>query len=456
VKTKRGRTGFLLIFLTLWLMLAEVQANTCNADTAHPPTPMSSASSSNNAPTMQWNKTYGGAGEDVAFSVLPKADGGYTVAGHTTSFGGGNDDFWLIQTDSDGQMLWNKTFGGAGDEGAFAMVRTSEGGYALAGDIDGSGSLGWDFWLVKTDSDGNLLFSKNYGGPNEEGALAVIQARDGGYLLAGGTKPAEVNAWDLWLVKTDAQGEMVWNQTYGGSGDDEAFAVAEATDGGYMVAGRTSSFGSGGYDFWLIKTDSKGTMQWNRTYGGTGDEAAFCILQTQDGGYALAGNTKPLGAAGYDFLLLKTDANGNLLWNKTYGGAGDEGVFSTIQTCDGGFLLAGDTNSFGIGGYDFWLIKTASDGEVVWNQTFGGVNDDGAFSVAQTSDGGYVIAGDTKSFGAGNWDFWLVKLAPETEVDVPPATGFEISVVVAVIVVIGIGIAASLILKLKRTQNAPK
>ncbi len=371
------------------------------------------------------------------------------MAGHTTSFGGGGDDFWLVQTDSTGQTLWNKTYGGPDDEGAFSMVQTSDQGYALAGDIYGPGSFGWDFWLVKTDSNNTMLFNKTYGGPDDEGGLSVIQAIDGGYVLAGDTKPVGTEIWDLWLTKADPEGKMLWNRTFGGPGDDAAFSVIETTDRGYVVAGHTSSFGNDAHDIWLIKTDSMGTMQWNKTYGGTGDEAAFSIIQTKDGGYALAGYTNSFGTGEYDFCLVRTDAAGNLLWNKTYGGTGDEGVYSIIQTNDNGYLLAGNTNSFGAGGYDFWLVKTDQNGEMVWNETFGGLNDDAAFSVIQTNDGGYALAGDTKSYGAGDWDFWLVKLSPVAESAVPLLGGLVIKVIVTLLVS-GVIIVAAIVWKRER------
>ena len=207
----------------------------------------------------------------------------------------------------------------------------------------------------------------------------------------------------LGLVATD------WNKTYGGTMDDLAYSLVQTVDGGYALAGETGSSGAGGYDVWLVKTDSSGNQLWNRTYGGTYDDAAQALVQTSDGGYALAGWTDSFGAGGYDFWLVKTDSSGNMLWNKTYGGTQNDVAYSLVQTVDGGYALAGSTVSSGAGGEDVWLVKTNSSGNQQWNKTYGGTQDDAAYSLVQTVDGGYALAGYTNSFGAGGEDVWLVK-----------------------------------------------
>jgi hypothetical protein len=200
-----------------------------------------------------------------------------------------------------------------------------------------------------------------------------------------------------------------WSQTYGGSGDDYARSVVQTSDGGYALAGFTDSSGAGGFDFYLVKTDSAGNMNWSQTYGGIGDDEAYSLIQTSDGGYALAGYTGSFGAGFYDFYLVKTDSAGNTQWSKTYGGPGDDEAYSLIQTSDGGYALAGWTDSSGGGGYRFYLVKTDSSGNMLWNKTYGAAGENEAYSVIQTSDGGYALAGYTDSSGAGGFDFYLVK-----------------------------------------------
>jgi hypothetical protein len=198
-----------------------------------------------------------------------------------------------------------------------------------------------------------------------------------------------------------------WNKTFGGSSADFATSVKQTSDGGYILAGYTFSFGSGESDFWLVKTDSSGGHEWNRTFGGDSYDFASSVQQTSDGGYILAGHTYSFGAGVSDFWLVKTDSSGNLEWDQTFGGSDSEFAYSVQQTFDGGYVIAGYTNSFGFGG-DFWFVKTDSSGNHEWNRTFGGSDFDQVHSVQQTSDGGYILAGYTNSFGSGG-DFWVIK-----------------------------------------------
>jgi hypothetical protein len=182
-------------------------------------------------------------------------------------------------------------------------------------------------------------------------------------------------------------------KTYGGTDWDKARSVRQTSDGGYIVAGYTNSFGAGGYDFFLIKTDAYGNVQWAKTYGGTDNDWALSVQQTYDGGYIVAGLTSSFGMGGYDFFLIKTDENGNIQWAKTYGGTNEDWAYSVRQTSDGGYIVAGYTGSFGAGGYDFFLIKTDENGNIQWAKTYGGTDNDWARSVQQTYDGGYIVAG---------------------------------------------------------------
>ncbi len=360
-------------------------------------------------PPTEWNKTYGGTGDDFAWALVQTADGGYAIAGRTGSFGAGRNDFWLVKTDASGNAQWNKTYGGYHEDEAYALVQTADGGYALAGWTGSYGAGIYDFWLVKTDANGNALWNKTYGGTSEDYAQALIRTADGGYAIAGYTGSWEYD-YDFWLVKTDANGNAQWNNTYAGTRDDEAWALVQTADGGYALTGWTGPGGVGDYtDFWLVKTDVNGNAQWNKTYGGYGRDRAYALVQAADGGYALAGTTNSYGAGSWDFWLVKTDASGNAQWNKTYGGTGDDWACALVQAADGGYALAGLTG-FALA-HDFWLVKTDVNGNVQWNKTYGGTSDDWAYALVQTVDGGYALAGWTNSYGAGSRDFWLVKVA---------------------------------------------
>jgi hypothetical protein len=244
-------------------------------------------------------------------------------------------------------------------------------------------------------------FAKTYGEAEWDEAYSVQQTSDGGYIVAGVTWSFGVDSGDIFFIKTDANGNIIWAKTYGGTNYDLAYSVQQTSDGGYIVAGITASFGAGGYDIFLVKTDANGNLQWAKTYGGTSWDRAFSVQQTSDGGYIVAGWTDSFSAGLGDIFLIRTDASGNISWAKTYGGGSFDRAYSVQQTSDGGYIAAGFTRSFGAGDDNIFLIRTDASGNISWAKTYGGTYYDYAYSVQQTSDGGYILAGETVSFGAG-------------------------------------------------------
>jgi hypothetical protein len=311
------------------------------------------------------------------------------------------------QSTTHGALAWNRTYGGTNEDFAFSLVQTNDGGYVTAGQTSSFGNGNSDFWLVKTDATGNIQWNKTYGGTDLDFAYSVVQTIDHGYALAGYTYSYGAGLSDFWLVKTDAAGNAEWNRTYGGAGEDIAHSLTQTRDGGYAIAGLTYSYGAGADDFWLVKTDSAGTILWNKTYGGTSYDFASSVIETSDSGFAIAGYTQSLGRGQSDIWLVKTDTEGNEQWNQTYYGGGYDTASSVIQTRDGGYALSGSTQN--VGQSDFWLVKTDVFGVEQWNKTYAGAKDDSASSVILTFDGGYILAGQTDSFGAGSSDFWLIK-----------------------------------------------
>jgi len=354
-------------------------------------------------------KTFGGANWDVAYSVKQTTDGGYIVAGRTDSYGAGGGNFWLIKTDSSGNLTWSNTFGGGGIDIAYSVKQTTDRGYIIAGGTNSYGTGNMDFWLIKTDDSGNLTWSKTFGGSLDDEAKSVQQTTDGGYIITGFTKSYGAGGYDFWLIKTDGSGNLTWSNTFGGSLNDSASSVQQTTDGGYIIAGETIPYPGGSYDFWLIKTDDSGNLTWSNTFGGVNNDRASSVQQTTDGGYIITGSTYSYGT-GSDFWLIKTDGSGNLTWSNTFGGSASDNAYSVQQITDGGYIITGSTYSYGTGNEDFYLIKTDSSGNLTWSKTFGGGGNDIAYSVQQTTDGEYIIAGRTSSYGAGSSDVWLIKI----------------------------------------------
>ncbi len=343
----------------------------------------------------QWAATYGVSGYANASSIQQTTDGGYIVAGYTYSFGSGAWDIWVLKLDSGGNLEWQKTYGGSGYEFAESIQQTRDGGYIVAGYTWSFGAGFYDFWVLKLDSDGNVEWQKAYGGSGHEYAGSIQQTSDGGYILAGSTTSFGAGGRAFWVLKLDSGGNVEWQKAYGGSGGESANSIQQTTDGGYVVAGGTGSFGDGYNDMWVLKLDSDGNVQWQKTYGGPSYDNAHSIQQTADGGYIVAGS-KSFGVGGpADFWVLKLDSDGNVEWQKAYGGpTSNEYAHSIQQTTDGGYIVAGYTAFFNIYSANFWVLKLDSGGNVQWQKSYGGSEGSGlASSIQQTSDSGYIVTG---------------------------------------------------------------
>jgi len=347
---------------------------------------------------------------DYAYAVKQTTDGGYILVGDAHTRGELNVIFGpirLMKIRSDGSLAWATTIGETDwpySYHGYAVQQTLHGGYIVAGFAPFSESDAWmDAYLVRTG--GGLSWSREYGGYGWDCAWDVQLISDGGYIAAGYTASFGAGGKDFYLIRTDDHGDTLWTHTYGGSSDEEAHAVERTQDGGYVLAGYTGSFGMGSQDFYLVKTDSIGDTLWTRTYGGSGDDQAWDAQQTTDRGYIMAGFTASFGAGNRDFYLVKTDSLGDTLWTRTYGGSNSDEANAVEQTTDGGYMIAGYTSSFGAGGQDFYLVKTDNVGDTLWTRTYGGNSDENAWDAQQTTDGGYVLAGNVSD----HVDIYVVK-----------------------------------------------
>ncbi len=380
---------------------------------------LTSISSAQIEPDVEWTRIFGGGIYEFGRCVQQTTDGGYIIVGDTDSFGSDNFNVWLIKTDSDGDTLWTKTYGGTGEDRGFSVEQTTDGGYVITGMTSSYGAGGFDIWLIRTDGTGNSLWTKTFGGSFWDWATEVQQTSDGGYIIAGGTESFGAEGWDVWLIKTDTNGDSEWTRTFGAEAYDNGMSVRQTADGGYIVLADTYSYGAGSSDFWLIKTNSSGISSWTKTFGGTDTERSHSVRQTSDGGYIVVGDTESYGSGDYDVWLVKTDSGGESEWTRTFGGAFEDCGCSVQQIDDGGYIVAGYTESFGAGNFDVWLIRTDDNGDTVWSKTVGGDNLDQGRSVDLTTDGGFIIAGTTYDYYAGEYNIYLIKLSSETSVSQP-------------------------------------
>lgn len=336
---------------------------------------------------------FGGGREDFGYSVQATMDGGFIVAGITASFGAGDRDVWLIKFSAMGNMQWDRTYGGIYDDMGRYCTQTSDSGFIITGTTQSSAMAKDDVWLIKTDSNGDMLWSQVFGGSENDLGSCVQQALDGGYVILGRTESFGNGSYDFWLIRTSATGHLIWEQTYGGNADDLGYTLHQTPDGGFLLAGYTGSYGAGMMDLWLIQTDELGQEQWSRTYGGRHDDYGASVDLTSDGGYIIAGETHSFGNDAGDAWLIKTDLLGQAEWSKTFGGNGCDGAFPAAQSNDGGFIMVGWTESYGTGDSDIWLIKTDETGAEMLNATYGGPGMDWGLGLQETPDGRCLITG---------------------------------------------------------------
>jgi hypothetical protein len=361
-----------------------------------------------------WKQVFGKDEYLTGFSVQQTNDGGFVIAGNSENFfpGTGDEfDVHLLKTDKEGKTVWSKSYGDLSDEIGRFVEQTIDGGYIVAGRRDADRKRSFEALILKTNGNGDLLWDRTFGGHNNDEAYCVKQTADGGFIISGSTQTYGSGRNDVWLIKTDSKGNEEWNMTYGGEEHDYGYSVLQCTDGGFIVVGKTESFTQryDDEDLYIIKTDDVGNVQWSRVYGETGTDEAAAVIQTLDGGFAVVGKTtitEPTTNAKFvDAWLIKLNGEGNEQWNVTYGGNSADSIVDIVEAHDGGYLMVGQTNSFSKeDGSALWIIKVDTFGKVQWSKTYSEDETEYAWDVEPTSDGGYVILAQTED------DFTLIKI----------------------------------------------
>lgn len=392
---------------------------------------------------LDWIKNFGGSGVDTARSIISTSDGGFAILGHSDSVDGDLEgknlaisDYWLLKFDAEGNLQWNKTYGGSGEDLGQSLVQTSDGGYALTGyaqsaDGDGSNNEGFhDNWIIRLDSQGTILWEQSFGFSGHDHSYDIIQTADGGLFFVGflditaargdgfaekGNSLTRHGVGEFWGTKLDSEGNIQWRKYFGGTNNDRAYGVVQSDDGGFVLAGFSESAdfdiknSQGSYDFWVVKIDSTGELIWENSFGGTGIDRANSIVKTPDGSYVIAGHTfsndadvsKNNGES--DFWLIKISDNGNLLWERSFGGTEFEDAESISILADGGFMIVGNSKSVdgdaieNSGENDIWIIRTDAEGRLEWQKSIGGSGLDYGFDLLENGDGSILVVGETQS-----------------------------------------------------------
>ncbi len=359
-------------------------------------------------PQEKWNKTYGGVAAEEGWMVQHTNDGGFILIGYTVSFGSGSSDIWLIKTDAEGNQQWSKTYGGRGSDSSRAVQQTSDGGYIIGATTQSFGSGGDDIWVIKTDASGNIVWQKTFGGVNQDHCNAILQLPSGDYVLIGDWDLGGTS--DLYVMKLDSEGNELWTRVYSDDHFGFGHSLQMTSDGGFILLGGIDLYGDS--DMWLIKTDADGIMIWEKTFGGRTPEVATSVIQTMDNGFLLGGWILPSDLE-KSILVIKTDDEGITLWEKKIdAGHSKEPYVNTLgldETNDGGCIIAGE--KIVSNDKNAWLIKTDWEGTILWDMAIGGSSDEYSCGVEQIDDENVIVVGATKSYSAGGYDMWLIKVS---------------------------------------------
>ncbi|MDO8723584.1 MAG: hypothetical protein Q7J31_15355 [Syntrophales bacterium] len=360
----------------------------------------SSDSGNSSATPLYFAATLGGENDEVIFVIEETTDGGYIYGGYTESSGAGDRDLLLVKTDETGLIEWQKTIGGSLIDDVQSILVLAD-GYIICGYTQSFGNGEYDVLVLKISLSGDIIWQKTYGGEKTEYGKSIKKTADGGYILVGYTGSFGEGAHDIWVIKLNKDGDIEWQKTYGESDVENSYSIIETSDDGYIVSGREHYLSDNRQQIYLIfKINLLGELEWKKLYGIGGNMATYSMAKTDDEGFIVAGYTDLLGTNSLDIILVKFDIFGNIQWQKAYSGSGDDLAYSVIKTSNGGYFLTGHSNSTEDGSYDIIAIMLDSAGNIRWQKAYGGSGDDisKSYRSVETENGDFVILGNTKSF----------------------------------------------------------
>jgi hypothetical protein len=394
-------TTALITFFTVTLCAGTVEKTSAQKQTAEKKRQFVSS----------WQIAFGGTSKDIAYGVVAAEEGSVIVVGQCRSYGKGRDDILAMKVDRKGKTLWKKTFGRKRKDIAYAITRTADGNFVAVGESRSFSKLGDpDVYVVKFDTNGNLIWENTFGGEMRDFAKSVVATGDGGVLIAGSSESFGDDYLDAYILKVNKNGKEEWAKVLGGERDDIANSIALTADGGFVIAGVTQSYGYQSKDYYIVRFDKHAKQRWTKVYGEESEDIAKGVVATKDGGCVVTGATKSYGSKRNDVMVIKVAANGKLIWQRLFGYKEKEWMNAIAKTDDGGFMMAGVTDSFGHGEFDFYVMQLDQEGHSLWSPVYGGEDDDVAHALTRTTDGDYVVVGSTKSYGKGKEDYFIVKL----------------------------------------------
>lgn len=356
-----------------------------------------------------WAKCIGGTSQDVPYSMIIDNEGNYVICGLSYSFKEGEPDAWIVKLDLNANIIWQLIIGGNAFDSCNSIIQATNGNYIIAGATWSLGSGSSDYLVAEISTSGTLIWTKAYGGSGYDFAHSIKQTSDGGYITIGRSWSFNSSDGDIWIVKLNSEGNIEWQTKYGGNKLDTSYSIIQTFDGGYITAAGSWSMNAGSSDIVLIKLNYIGNIEWQRAYSGIDFDYPYSIIQSSDGGYLISGATKSFGSGDTDGIVIKTDNEGNIEWQKVLGGQTYDYLYSIKQSADGGYISIGKTNSFGACNYDILIVKFNSSGDIINQKVYGGVGDDDAYSILELSNGEYIISGISNSYGLGGYDFLILK-----------------------------------------------